>query len=59
MKILLPRKNEKRWKNVMKILRIQEQKRGLWDISEDRNESCYRPKHRKIYTSYNEEGKLG
>lgn len=54
MKILLPRKDEKRWKNFMKILMIQEQKRGLWDISEDRNESCYRPKRRKNYMHYNE-----
>lgn len=54
MKILLLLRDKKQWRNFMKILMIQEQKRGLWDISEDRNESCYRPKHRKIYTSYNE-----
>lgn len=54
MKILLLLRDRKRWKNFMKILMIQEQKRGLWDISEDGNEPCYRPKYRKIYTSYNE-----
>lgn len=54
MKILLLLRDRKRWQNFMKILMIQEQKRGLWDISEDRNESYYRPKHRKNYTPYSE-----